>query len=50
MHARELMGNCLYAVGKIDEAKEMFNKALCAIELELSEAENLRDGIKKKLK
>ena len=50
IYATELYACCLYGVGKIDEAKEMFNKALWAIELELSEAEVLRDEIKEKLK
>lgn len=50
IYATELYASCLYGVGKIDKAKEMFNKALWAIELELSEAESLRDGIKEKLK
>lgn len=42
--------SCLNGVGKIDEAKVMFNKALRGIETEISEAEALRDGIKAKLK
>ena len=50
MHAEKLMGNCLYAVGKNDEAKELFTEALRGIETEISEAEVLRDGIKEKLK
>ena len=50
IYATELYASCLYGVGKIDEAKEMFSKALCGIETEISEAESLRDGIKKKLK
>ena len=50
IYATELYASCLNVVGKIDEAKEMFNKALWAIELELSEAEVLRDEIKEKLK
>lgn len=50
IYATELYANCLYGVGKIDEAKEMFSKALRGIETEISEAESLRDGIKKKLK
>jgi len=50
IYATELYASCLNGVGKIDEAKEMFNKALWAIELELSEAEVLRDEIKEKLK
>ena len=50
IYATELLGNCLYAVGKNDEAKELFTEALCGIETEISEAESLRDGIKKKLK
>ena len=43
------MGNCLYAVGKIDEAKELFTEALRGIETEIDEAECLMDGIKKNL-
>ena len=50
IYATELYASCLNGVGKIDEAKEMFSKALCGIETEISEAESLRDGIKKKLK
>jgi tetratricopeptide (TPR) repeat protein len=49
IYAEELLGNCLYAVGEVDEAKEMFTVALCGIETEISEAEVLRDGIKEKL-
>ena len=49
IYAEELLGNCLYAVGKVDEAKELFTEALCGIETEISEAESLRDGIKEKL-
>ena len=50
IYAEELLGNCLYAVGKNDEARELFTEALRGIETEISEAESLRDGIKKKLK
>ncbi len=50
IYATELLGNCLYAVGKNDEAKELFTEALRGIETEISEAEVLRNGIKKKLK
>lgn len=50
IYATELYANCLYGVGKIDEAKEMFSKAFRGIETEISEAEVLRDGIKEKLK
>ena len=50
IYATELYASCLNGVGKIDEAKEMFSKALHGIETEISEAESLRDGIKKKLK
>ena len=50
IYATELYANCLYGVGKIDEAKVMFSKALRGIETEISDAESLRDGIKKKLK
>ncbi len=49
IYATELYASCLNGVGKIDEAKEMFNKALRGIETEISEAEVLRDGIKVKL-
>jgi len=49
IYAEELMGNCLYAVGKVDEAKELFTEALCGIETEIDEAECLMDGIKKNL-
>lgn len=50
IYATELYASCLNGVGKIDEAKEMFTEAFRGIETEISEAENLRDGIKKKLK
>ena len=50
IYATELYASCLNGVGKIDEAKEMFSKALRGIETEISEAESLRDGIMKKLK
>lgn len=50
IYASELYASCLYGVGKIEEAKEMFSKALRGIETEISEAESLRDGIKAKLK
>ena len=50
IYATELYASCLNGVGKIEEAEEMFSKALSAIELELSDAESLRDGIKEKLK
>ena len=50
IYAEELLGNCLYAVGKNDEAKELFTEALRGIETEISEAEVLRDEIKEKLK
>lgn len=50
IYATELYASCLNGVGKIDEAKEMFSKALRGIETEISEAESLRDGIKKKMK
>ena len=50
VYATELYASCLNGVGKIDEAKEMFTEAFRGIETEISEAENLRDGIKKKLK
>lgn len=50
IYATELYANCLYGVGKNEEAREMFNKALRGIETEISEAEVLRDGIKAKLK
>lgn len=50
IYATELYASCLNGVGKIEEAEEMFSKALCGIETEISEAESLRDGIKKKLK
>lgn len=49
IYATELYASCLNGVGKIDEAKVMFNKALRGIETEISEAEVLRDGIKEKL-
>ena len=49
IYATELYASCLNGVGKIEEAKEMFNKALRGIETEISEAEVLRDGIKEKL-
>jgi len=49
IYASELYANCLNGVGKIDEAKEMFSKALRGIETEISEAEVLRYGIKEKL-
>ena len=48
-YATELYASCLNGVGKNEEAREMFNKALSAIELEISDAESLRDGIKEKL-
>lgn len=50
IYATELYASCLNGVGKIEEAREMFNKALREIETEISEAEVLRDGIKEKLK
>lgn len=50
IYATELYASCLNGVGKINEAKEMFSKALRGIETEISEAESLRDGIKKKMK
>ena len=50
IYATELYASCLNGVGKNDEAKEMFSKALRGIETEISEAESLRDGIMKKLK
>lgn len=50
IYATELYASCLNGVGKIDEAKEMFSKALRGIETEISEAGVLRDGIKVKLK
>lgn len=49
IYTTELYASCLYGVGKIEDAKEMFNKALRGIETEISEAEVLRDGIKEKL-
>ena len=49
IYASELYASCLYGVGKIEEAKEMFSKALCGIETEIFEAEVLRDGIKENL-
>ena len=50
INATELYANCLYGVGKNEEAREMFTEALRGIETEISEAEVLRDGIKEKLK
>ena len=50
IYATELYASCLYAVGKNDEAKELFTEALRGIETEISEAEVLRDEIKEKLK
>ena len=44
-YAQELYACCLYAAGKNDEAKEMFTDALVDIEYEITEAENLKDGI-----
>ncbi len=49
-YAQELYACCLYAAGRIDEAKDMFTEALDGIETEISEAEVLRDGIKANLK
>ena len=49
VYATELYASCLNGVGKIEEAREMFTKALRGIETEISEAESLRDGIKEKL-
>ncbi len=49
IYATELYASCLNGVGKIEKAEEMFSKALCGIETEISEAEVLRDGIKVKL-
>lgn len=45
-YAQELYACCLYAAGRVDEAKDMFTDALVGIETEISEAEVLRDGIK----
>lgn len=49
IYATELYASCLNGVGKIEEAEEMFSKALRGIETEISDAEVLRDGIKEKL-
>lgn len=46
VYAEELLGNCLYAAGKLKESNEMYTEALCGIEYEIEEASKLRDGIK----
>ena len=44
-YAQELYACCLYAAGKIEDAKEMFTDALVDIEYEITEAKNLKSGI-----
>jgi hypothetical protein len=50
LYAAEVYGNCLQACGKDKDAKDIYTGTLNEIDREITDLEDLRDGIKANLK